>query len=98
MYQGVTLGALSTRGGQQLSGQKRHPTIEDHVTIYSGASILGGETIIGEGVVIGANAFIVKSVPERTRVSIKNPELQYRSDERVKNMEFVQDGFWDYII
>ena len=45
IYQGVTLGALSTRGGQLLRGVKRHPTIEDHVTIYSGASILGGNTV-----------------------------------------------------
>ena len=28
IYQGVTIGALSTRGGQKLSGKKRHPTIE----------------------------------------------------------------------
>ena len=28
LYQGVTLGALSTAGGQLLSGQKRHPTLE----------------------------------------------------------------------
>ena len=33
IYQGVTLGALSTRGGQKLSGKKRHPTIQDNVTI-----------------------------------------------------------------
>ena len=65
IYQGVTLGALSTRGGQQLKGTKRHPTIEDDVTIYSGASILGGETVISEGVVIGGNAFVTKSVPNR---------------------------------
>ncbi|MBQ3835850.1 MAG: serine acetyltransferase, partial [Treponema sp.] len=45
VYQGVTLGALSTNGGQQLKGVKRHPTIEDNVTIYSGASILGGDTV-----------------------------------------------------
>ena len=37
VYQGVTLGALSTRGGQNLRGKKRHPTIHDNVTIYSGA-------------------------------------------------------------
>ena len=35
IYQGVTLGALSTRGGQKLKNAKRHPTIEDNVTIYS---------------------------------------------------------------
>ena len=72
MYQGVTIGGLSTRGGQSLKGVKRHPTIEDNVTIYSGASILGGETVIGEGTVIGANAFITASVPAVSRVSMKN--------------------------
>ncbi|MDR2604214.1 MAG: serine acetyltransferase [Desulfovibrio sp.] len=89
IYQGVTLGALSTRGGQFLSGVKRHPTIEDHVTIYSGASILGGGTVIGEGVVIGSNAFITKSVPEKTRVSVKDPELQFM--QQGGRVEFVQD-------
>ena len=43
LYQGVTLGALSTRQGQQLANVKRHPTIRDNVTIYSNASVLGGE-------------------------------------------------------
>ncbi|MDE5883917.1 MAG: serine acetyltransferase [Oscillospiraceae bacterium] len=71
IYQGVTLGALSTRGGQSLKNTKRHPTIEDNVTIYSGASILGGETIVGENAVIGGNAFITKSVPAGARISIK---------------------------
>lgn len=70
MYQGVTIGGLSTRGGQALKGVKRHPTIEDNVTIYSGASILGGETVIGEGSVIGANAFITSSVPAGSRISM----------------------------
>ena len=70
MYQGVTLGALSTRSGQSLRGVKRHPTIEGRVVIYSGASILGGATVVGEGAVIGSNAFITKSVLENTRVSI----------------------------
>ncbi|MBO5620022.1 MAG: serine acetyltransferase, partial [Butyrivibrio sp.] len=72
IYQGVTIGGLSTRGGQALKGVKRHPTIEDNVTIYSGASILGGETVIGEGTVIGANAFITSSVPPKSRISMKN--------------------------
>jgi serine O-acetyltransferase len=78
IYQGVTLGALSTRAGQRLRGVKRHPTLEDRVTVYSGTSILGGETIIGAGAVIGGNVFITKSVPAGTRVSVKSPELQYR--------------------
>lgn len=77
LYQGVTLGGLSTRGGQNLSGVKRHPTIEDNVTIYAGATILGGETVIGSDSVIGGNTFIVESVPPNTRVSLKNPDLSY---------------------
>jgi serine O-acetyltransferase len=77
IYQGVTLGALSTRGGQKLRGVRRHPCLQDEVTVYSGASILGGETVVGKGVVIGSNVFITKSVPEGTKVSIKTPELQF---------------------
>jgi len=81
IYQGVTLGALSTRGGQALKGVKRHPPLEDGVTIYSGASILGGETVIGEGAVVNGNAFVTQSVPAHTRVNVKNPELQFRSGQ-----------------
>ena len=62
IYQGVTLGALSTRNGAALRGKKRHPTLEDGVTVYAGASILGGETVIGKNAVIGANAFVTGSV------------------------------------
>lgn len=100
IYQGVTLGALSTRGGQKLKNLKRHPTIEDNVTIYSGASILGGETVIGKNSVIGSNAFITKSVGEGTRVSIRNQELQFKSGKKepaYKN-ELEQDEFWTYSI
>ena len=78
LYQGVTLGGLSTRAGQKLAGAKRHPTIEDSVTIYAGATILGGETVIGRGSVIGANAFVTCSIPEATTVTMKQPELQLR--------------------
>lgn len=83
IYQGVTLGALSTRGGQRLRSKKRHPTIEDNVTIYSGASILGGETVIGEGATIGSNAFITSSVGKGARVSVKNQEhlIKYANGE-----------------
>ena len=74
IYQGVTLGALSPRKGQSLSGVKRHPTVCDNVTIYSGASILGGETVIGKDAVIGGNSFITESVAQGARVSVKKPE------------------------
>jgi len=78
IYQGVTLGALTTRGGQSLRGQRRHPTIEDNVTIYAGASILGGNTVIGRDCVIGSNVFITHSIPPCTTVSVKSQELQYK--------------------
>ena len=78
IYQGVTLGALSTSGGQSLKSRKRHPDIEDDVTIYSGASILGGETRIGQGCVIGGNVFITSSIAPHTRVSVKTQELIFK--------------------
>jgi len=78
IYQGVTLGALSTRGGQNLRGKRRHPTIEDRVTIYSGASVLGGDTVIGHDAVIGGNAFITSSIAPGTRVSVKSQELEMK--------------------
>ncbi len=99
VYQGVTLGALSTKGGQKLKSKKRHPTIEDNVTIYSGASILGGETVIGKGAVIGGNAFITASIPAGTRVSIKNQELSMDYIKSgVKEMDIGQDESWFYVI
>ena len=81
LYQGVTLGALSTRrrtvpssqppelsGCPGVSRDKRHPTIEDRVTIYAGATILGGDTVVGEGSVIGGNVWLVKSVPPGSKI------------------------------
>ena len=87
IYQGVTIGALSTRMGQQLKGVKRHPTIENNVTIYSGSTILGGETVIGEGAIIGGNAFIVESVPAYAKVSIKAPELVFQEGRKKEKKE-----------
>lgn len=63
IYQGVTLGAISTADGRQLAGKIRHPRVEDRVTIYAGASILGGDTVIGHDSIVGSNAFITTSIP-----------------------------------
>ena len=78
LYQGVTLGGLSTRGGQDLRGTKRHPTIEDRVTVYANASILGGDTVIGHDSIIGANAFITHSVPPCTTVTNQDQPLNFK--------------------
>jgi len=76
MYQGVTLGALSTRrsDSDDPANKKRHPTIEDNVTIYAGATILGGDTVIGEGSVIGGNVWLVRSVPPNSKIFGKAKE------------------------
>lgn len=79
IYQGVTLGALSTRKGQQLSGIKRHPTIEDNVVIYANTTILGGETIIGANSVVAGNTFVTKSIPANTKVASTIPELEIKT-------------------
>ena len=79
LYQGVTLGALSTRDGHHSQPGKRHPTVEDDVTIYSGATILGGNTAIGQGSVVGGNAFLTSSVQKDTRVVIHAPETVFKS-------------------
>ncbi len=75
IYHGVTLGARSTWGGQQLRGRKRHPTIEDHVTLYPGATILGGETVIGARAVIGGNVWLLDSVAADTTVTMAEQQL-----------------------
>lgn len=100
IYQGVTLGALSTRGGQSLKNTKRHPTISDNVTIYSGASILGGDTVIGRDVVIGGNAFITTSIPKGAKVSVRSQELMYNYDSThpVERKELELDNAWFYTI
>lgn len=79
IYQGVTLGGLSTKGGQKFKGVKRHPTLMDNVTVYSNSSILGGETVIEENVVVGGNAFVTESVARDSRVTVKAQELQVKN-------------------
>ena len=65
LYQGVTLGAMSPRGGHASLPGKRHPTVGDDVTIYSGASILGGDTDIGNGSVVGGQRVFDPVRPQR---------------------------------
>ncbi len=61
IYQGVTLGGVSTEK------KKRHPTIGNNVVIGAGATILGPITI-GENVRVGAGSVVVKSVPPNSTV------------------------------
>ncbi len=61
IYQGVTLGGVSTEK------RKRHPTIGNNVVIGAGATILGPITI-GDNVRVGAGSVVVKSVPPNSTV------------------------------
>jgi serine O-acetyltransferase len=79
LYQGVTLGALSfprDANGQIIRGRKRHPTVESGSTLYANATVLGGNTVVGADSVIGGSVFLTHSVPPRSRVSLKEPELR----------------------
>ena len=89
MYQGVGLVARSLAGGQQLRGQKRHPTIEDNVTIYANATIVGGETIIGHDSTIGANVFLMQSVPPDSLVLQEEVNVKViKKEDRAKKVDF----------
>ncbi len=72
IYQGVTLGAIFVN--KTLSGQRRHPKLEDDVIIYAGSTILGGDTTIGRNTVIGGNVWLTASVPKDSRV-YHTPEI-----------------------
>ncbi|MDO5852870.1 MAG: serine O-acetyltransferase [Thermoplasmata archaeon] len=57
IYQGVTLGGVSTSKG------KRHPTVGNNVVIGANASVLGNITI-GNNVRIGAGSVVLIDVPD----------------------------------
>ncbi len=82
LYQGVTLGALSLpkdANGQIIRGRKRHPTVENGSTLYANATVLGGQTVVGAESVIGGSVFLTRSIPPRSRVSLKEPDLRVAS-------------------
>ncbi|HEV7613094.1 MAG TPA: serine O-acetyltransferase [Steroidobacteraceae bacterium] len=84
LYQGVTLGALSfprDSSGQIIRGKKRHPTVENGSTLYANATVLGGQTVVGAESVIGGSVFLTRSVPPRSRVSLKEPDLRVATRE-----------------
>lgn len=81
IYQGVTIGALSTRKGQALAGTKRHPTIEDNVIIYANTTILGGNTVVGRNATVAGNTFVTESIPADSKVSAMMPELKVKTHQ-----------------
>lgn len=61
IYQGVTLGGVSTNKG------KRHPTIGNNVIIGAGSKILGPLNI-GKNTKIGANSVVIDDIPDNSTV------------------------------
>lgn len=84
LYQGVTLGALShprDEQGRVIRNTKRHPTVEDGATLYANATVLGGTTVVGQESIVGGSVFLTKSIPKRSRVALKPPELRVMTSE-----------------
>lgn len=93
LYQGVTLGAIShprDDQGRVIRNTKRHPTVDDGATLYAHATVLGGTTTVGAESVIGGSVFLTKSVPPRSRVAMKPPELSVRTGGRGE-MDWILD-------
>ena len=81
MYQGSTLGAMSTRAGHNAYTGRRHPKVGNNVTIYANATILGGRTEIGDNTVIGGSAFITDSIADDMKVLIEAPTLHLKEQK-----------------
>lgn len=87
MYHGATLGGTGKHVG------KRHPTVGNDVTIGAGAKVLG-PIKIGDRVRIGANSVVLKDVPnDCTVVGIPGKIVRNRSNESLKTLENLEDGF-----
>ena len=89
LYQGVTLGALSTRKGQLLADVKRHPTLCDNVMVSAGAKILGSFTI-GENSKIGAGSVVLEEVPPNCTVVGVPGRIVKRGNRKVPRSDMDQ--------
>lgn len=84
IYQGVTLGGVSTSKG------KRHPTVGNHVVIGANASVLG-DIVIGNNVRIGAGSVVLRDVPDDCTVVgvpgmvVKQAGVRCKRDELMHN-------------
>jgi serine O-acetyltransferase len=47
--------------------------------LYANATVLGGQTVVGAQSVIGGSVFLTRSIPARSRVSLKEPDLRVAS-------------------
>lgn len=91
LYQGVTLGGISTNEG------KRHPTLGDGVVVGAGAKILGPFKI-GDNARVGSNAVVLKAVPADATVIGIPGRVVKKSSEKCKQRQAIAEkmGFDAY--
>lgn len=91
IYQGVTLGGVSTERG------KRHPTVGNNVVIGAGAKILGPITI-GDNVRIGSNSVVTKDVPDNSVVVGVPGRIVSRNGEQIPRIDLRHADLPDPVI
>ncbi len=91
IFQGVTLGGVST------SKEKRHPTIGNHVTIGAHATVLG-DILIGDHSKIGAGSVVVKDVPPNSTVVGIPGKVVKRNGEREKRPDLRHESLPDPLV
>jgi len=91
IFQGVTLGGVST------SKEKRHPTIGNNVTIGAHATVLG-DIMIGDNSKIGAGSVVVKDVPPNSTVVGIPGKVVKRNGEREKSAVLRHESLPDPLV
>ena len=91
IFQGVTLGGVST------SKEKRHPTIGNNVTIGAHATVLG-DIMIGDNSKIGAGSVVVKDVPPNSTVVGIPGRVVKRNGEREKSAVLRHESLPDPLV
>jgi len=91
LFQGVTLGGVSTDKG------KRHPTLCNNVVVGANATILGNITV-GDNVKIGAGSVVVKDVPPDSTVVGIPGKVVKREGMKVNHVDLRHDLIPDPIV
>ncbi len=91
IFQGVTLGGVST------SKEKRHPTIGNNVTIGAHATVLG-DILIGDHSKIGAGSVVVKDVPPNSTVVGIPGKVVKRNGEKEKRPNLRHESLPDPLV
>jgi serine O-acetyltransferase len=91
IFQGVTLGGVST------TKEKRHPTLGNNVTIGAHATILG-DILIGDNSKVGAGSVVVKDVPPNSTVVGIPGIVVKRNGEKEKKVDLPRENLPDPLV